>query len=105
MAEFGYTKQKGDKELKIHNGQAEVVKQLFQLEQNHRKWSLYRLAEALNDSVALARQFGMEPGGITAKDIYKYRTKNQLTWHEVNDVKIMQLVPTERNKRFGHLGE
>ncbi len=63
-----------------------------------------KLADKLNDSVELARQFGMEPGGITAKDIDKYRTKNQLTWHEVNDVKIMQLVPTEINKRFGHLG-
>ncbi|AWC30834.1 HNH endonuclease [Bacillus cytotoxicus] len=63
-----------------------------------------KLADKLNDSVELARQFGMEPGEITAKDIDKYRTKNQLTWHEVNDVKIMQLVPTEINKRFGHLG-
>ncbi|MBK5452155.1 HNH endonuclease [Bacillus sp. TH22] len=63
-----------------------------------------KLADKLNDSVELARQFGMEPGGVTAKDIDKYRTKNQLTWHEVNDVKIMQLVPTEINKRFGHLG-
>lgn len=63
-----------------------------------------KLADKLNESVELARQFGMEPGGITAKDIDKYRTINQLTWHEVNDVKIMQLVPTEINKRFGHLG-
>ncbi|MDA7027415.1 T7SS effector LXG polymorphic toxin [Bacillus sp. CLL-7-23] len=63
-----------------------------------------KLADKLNDSVELARQFGMESGAITAKDIDKYRTKNKLTWHEVNDVKIIQLVPTEINKRFGHLG-
>ncbi|MGI8349245.1 recombinase family protein [Niallia circulans] len=48
-ATFGYTKQKGEKELKIHNGHAEAVKRLFELKQLHRKWSLSRLAEALNE--------------------------------------------------------
>jgi len=48
-ATFGYTKQKGEKELKIHNSHAEVVKRLFELRQIHMKWSLSRLAEALND--------------------------------------------------------
>lgn len=47
-ATFGYAKQKGEKELKIHNGHAEVVKRLFELRQLHRKWSLSKLAEALN---------------------------------------------------------
>jgi site-specific DNA recombinase len=43
-------KQKGEKELKIHNGHAEVVIRLFDLKQLHKKWSsLFRLAEALND--------------------------------------------------------
>lgn len=46
---FGYMKQKGEKELKIHNNHAEVVKRLFELKQIHRKWSQSRLAEALND--------------------------------------------------------
>ena len=27
-----------------------------------------------------------------------------LTWHELNDVKTIQLVPTEVNGKFGHLG-
>jgi len=48
-ATFGYQKQKGVKELKIHNGHAEVVKRLFELKHLHQKWSLSRLAEALND--------------------------------------------------------
>ncbi|TYR81863.1 recombinase family protein [Priestia megaterium] len=48
-ATFGYTKQKGEKELKIHNGHAEAVKRLFELKQLHRKWSLSRLAKALNE--------------------------------------------------------
>jgi len=41
----------------------------------------------------------MEPGGITAKDI----EKNRFTWHELNDVKTIQLVPTIINGKFGHL--
>lgn len=35
-----YMKQKGEKELKINNVHAEVVKWLFELKQLHRKWSL-----------------------------------------------------------------
>ncbi|MCP1122585.1 HNH endonuclease [Bacillus sp. 3103sda1] len=63
-----------------------------------------RLASQLNNSPELAHQFGMESGGITAKDIEKYRVKNKLTWHELNDGVTMQLVPTEINAKFGHLG-
>lgn len=63
-----------------------------------------KLADQLNNSPELARQFGMEPGGITARDIEKYRDKNKLTWHELNDVTTIQLVPTKINSTFGHLG-
>ncbi|WP_252188034.1 HNH endonuclease [Bacillus sp. RIT 809] len=63
-----------------------------------------KLAEQLNNSPELARKFGMESGGITWKQIEKYRRANKLTWHELNDVKIVQLVPTEINSKFGHLG-
>ncbi|MEY9095213.1 hypothetical protein ABH899_003824 [Paenibacillus sp. RC84] len=63
-----------------------------------------RLADQLNNSSELAHQFGMESGGITAKDIEKYRVQNKLTWHELNDGATMQLVPTEINAQFGHLG-
>ncbi len=48
-ATFGYMKQQGEKELRIHNGHAEVVKRLFELKQLHKKWSLSKLAEALSD--------------------------------------------------------
>ena len=48
-ATFGCMRQKGEKELKIHNGHAEVVKRLFQLKQKYKNWSLSRLAEALNE--------------------------------------------------------
>ena len=63
-----------------------------------------RLADQLNNSPEFAHQFGMKSGGITGKDIEKYRVKNKLTWHEVNDGVTMQLVPTEINAKFGHLG-
>lgn len=32
------------------------------------------------------------------------RDKYKLTWHELNDVKTMQLVPTKINSTYGHLG-
>lgn len=40
----------------------------------------------------------------TAKDVEAYRTSNGLTWHEMNNMESMQLVPTEVNAGFGHLG-
>ncbi|SHI01537.1 DNase/tRNase domain of colicin-like bacteriocin [Virgibacillus chiguensis] len=63
-----------------------------------------KLADQLNNSPELAREFGMESGRIIARDIKKYREINNLTWHELNDVKTMQLVPTKINSEFGHLG-
>ncbi|MGI2812356.1 HNH endonuclease [Bacillus cytotoxicus] len=63
-----------------------------------------KLADQINGSPELASQFGMESGKISARDIKKYREKNKLTWHELNDVKTMQLVPTKINSEFGHFG-
>ncbi|WP_396653299.1 HNH endonuclease [Metabacillus idriensis] len=63
-----------------------------------------KLADQLNHSPELAKEFGMESGKISARDIKIYREKNQLTWHELNDVKTMQLVPSKINSEFGHLG-
>lgn len=40
----------------------------------------------------------------TAEDVKNYRTSNGLTWHEMNNMESMQLVPTEVNAGFGHLG-
>lgn len=40
----------------------------------------------------------------TARQIEEYRTSNGFTWHEMNNMKSMQLVPTEVNAGFGHLG-
>lgn len=46
----------------------------------------------------------VQSGKISARDIKKYREINNFTWHELNDVKTMQLVPTKINSEFGHLG-
>lgn len=40
----------------------------------------------------------------TVRDIKQYRTQNGLTWHEMNNMKTMQLVSTEVNATWGHLG-
>nr|WP_284143294.1 HNH endonuclease [Metabacillus flavus] len=42
--------------------------------------------------------------GVTRKEIVKMRKELKLTWHELNDMKSMQLVPTVINSKFGHLG-
>lgn len=48
-----------------------------------------KLAEQLNKSPELASKFGMKPVNITASDIENFRLANNLTWHELNDVKTM----------------
>ena len=40
----------------------------------------------------------------TVTDVEVYRTNNGFTWHEMNNMESMQLIPTEFNAGFGHLG-
>lgn len=40
----------------------------------------------------------------TARDVQKWREENGYTWHERNDMKTCDLVPTEVNQYFTHLG-
>ncbi|PAD71151.1 MULTISPECIES: HNH endonuclease, partial [Paenibacillus] len=63
-----------------------------------------KLAEQLNNSPELASQFGLTPGKIKSGDIADIREELKLTWHELNDGKTIQLVPSEINSKFGHLG-
>ena len=39
-----------------------------------------------------------------ARDIETYRKSNNLTWHEMSNMKSMQLVPSEVNQTFTHYG-
>jgi RHS repeat-associated protein len=48
---------------------------------------------------ALAEQLGKTPS-----EIKNWRIENKYTWHEVQDLKTMHLVPTPVNAKFGHMG-
>lgn len=54
---------------------------------------------------ALAEKISQETGEtVTKEDIAAYREENGLTWHEVEDAKTMQLIPTEINDNCPHRG-
>jgi hypothetical protein len=40
----------------------------------------------------------------TARDVAQWRKENGYSWHERNDMKTCDLVPTKVNDYFGHLG-
>lgn len=40
----------------------------------------------------------------TARDVAQWRKENGYTWHERNDMKTCDLVPSKINEYFGHLG-
>ena len=40
----------------------------------------------------------------TARDVKNWREENGYTWHERNDIKTCDLIPTKVNDYFGHLG-
>lgn len=67
-----------------------------------------KLAEELNREEnrqhPLYQKMLSQQGEITEKSIAEYRAKNKLTWHEENDLKTMNLVATEINGEFKHLG-
>lgn len=70
-----------------------------------------RFADMLNkpteSAAKLAAEFGISPKNgkkFTASDISRYMADNKLTWHELNDLSTVQMVPTKVNSTFGHLG-
>lgn len=68
---------------------------------NSRARNFRQADEALADYWTRIRHNGQT---WTARDVETYRTSNGLTWHEMNNMESMQLVPSEVNSRFGHLG-
>ena len=42
--------------------------------------------------------------GMSVKELKSISKDFNLTWHECNDMKTMQLIPTIINAKFGHLG-
>lgn len=66
-----------------------------------------KLAELLNNSPELVKKLDITPRNgkqFMASDISKYMTNNKLTWHELNDLTTVQMIPTIVNSTFGHLG-
>ncbi|MEY8351685.1 HNH endonuclease [Bacillus cereus] len=53
---------------------------------------------------ALAKKLSTPEMTITRTDIQKWRIANDYTWHELNDCKTIQLIPTDINGTFKHLG-
>ncbi len=66
-----------------------------------------KFVKMLNESPELAQEFGITPKKGTVfktSDIKRYMSTNKLTWHELNDLTTVQMVPTKVNSTFGHLG-
>ncbi|WP_256702522.1 HNH endonuclease [Paenibacillus sp. P32E] len=52
----------------------------------------------------LAEQWSTPEKQWTKAEVAKWRTQNKYTWHELNDGKTIQLIPSSINSKFGHLG-
>ena len=44
------------------------------------------------------------PAFSSLKEIQAYRSEQKLTWHECNDCRTIQLIPSEIHRFFNHLG-
>jgi len=53
---------------------------------------------------ALAEKWSTPDEKWTADDIADWREDNKYTWHELNDLETIQLVPSKINSVFKHLG-
>jgi len=53
---------------------------------------------------ALADEALAKQRGVPVEEVTSWRKENGLTWHECNDMRTMQAVPTKINGTFGHLG-
>ena len=63
------------------------------------------LVEQIKQSPELASKYGFTEGQkITSAGIEDYMKNNKMTWHELNDMKTMQMVPSQVNNQFKHLG-
>jgi len=62
------------------------------------------MTSSRRDNFAIGDELLARQWNVATKEVTDYRVSNNLTWHEMNDVKTMQLVPTEINSFFDHLG-
>jgi NAD+--asparagine ADP-ribosyltransferase len=52
----------------------------------------------------LAKKWSTPEQRWTAEDIADWREDNRYTWHELNDLETIQLVPSKINSVFKHFG-
>ncbi|WP_160117578.1 T7SS effector LXG polymorphic toxin [Filibacter tadaridae] len=52
----------------------------------------------------LAKKWSTPDKKMTAEDVADWREDNKYTWHELNDLETIQLVPSKINSVFKHLG-
>ena len=57
-----------------------------------------------NKNFKVADELLAEQLGVSRKEITKLRKQRKFIWHELNDMKTMQLIPSILNSKFGHLG-
>ena len=57
-----------------------------------------------NKNFRVADELLAEQLGVSRKEITKLRKQGKFTWHELNDMKTMQLILSILNSKFGHLG-
>ncbi len=69
---------------------------------NNRSKNFLAADDALSDLWTKIKFHGKS--SWTGSDVEAFRIANRLTWHEMNNMQGMQLVPTELNGTFGHLG-
>lgn len=62
------------------------------------------MTSSRNSNFALADKIFAPSGSIDGMSVSVWRSKNAFTWHEVEDLRTMILVPTEINGMFGHTG-
>lgn len=63
-----------------------------------------KLLKMINSDKKVAKKFNLPCGTTTKAMLRDYIRDNKLTWHELNDCVTSQLVPTDINRTFLHLG-
>ena len=56
------------------------------------------------NQLLVGTEWAKKRGLHSASDIERYRIENRLCWHEKSDGVTMQLIPSDINSLFGHLG-
>ena len=67
------------------------------------RYKNFRVADLLLLEYSQSSQ-NLFPAFSSLKEIQAYRSEQKLTWHECNDCRTIQLIPSEIHRFFNHLG-